>query len=47
MEEFRPFLVDEYINGAVLYKDNPRSVTLPHIAGEWKGPGGDMREAAL
>lgn len=47
MGEYWPFPVDEYINGAILYKDNPRSVTLPHLAGEWKGPGGDMREATL
>ncbi|KAK0655333.1 hypothetical protein B0T16DRAFT_440595 [Cercophora newfieldiana] len=47
MEEYRPFPVDKHVNGAVLYKDNPRSVTLPHLAGEWKGPGGDMREATL
>ncbi len=47
MGEFRPFPVDDHVNGAVLMKDNPRSVTLPHLAGEWKGPGGDMREATL
>lgn len=47
MEEYRPLPIDKHVNGAVLYKDNPRSVTLPHIAGEWKGPGGDMREATL
>ncbi len=45
MEEYRPFPVDEHVPGAVLFKDNPRSVTLPHVAGEWKGPDGDMREA--
>ncbi|KAL8380650.1 hypothetical protein RB595_005089 [Gaeumannomyces hyphopodioides] len=47
MEEYLPFPVDEYVAGAVLYKDDPGSVTLPHIAGEWKGPAGDMREAEL
>ncbi|KAK0637393.1 hypothetical protein B0T17DRAFT_475825, partial [Bombardia bombarda] len=47
MEEYRPLPVDKHVNGAVLYKDNPRSVTLPHLAGEWKGPGGDMREVTL
>lgn len=47
MEEYRPLPVDKYVSGAVLYRDNPRSVTLPHLAGEWKGPGGDMREATL
>ena len=47
MEEYRPLPVDRYVNGAALYKDNPRSVTLPHLAGEWKGPGGDMKDATL
>ncbi|TPX14916.1 uncharacterized protein E0L32_005025 [Thyridium curvatum] len=46
MEEFQPFPVDD-VSGAVLYKDDRRSVTLPHIAGEWKGRGKDMEEAAL
>ena len=46
-QEFRPFPVDEYVKGAVLYKDNPHSVTLSHVAGEWKGPGKDMAEARL
>ncbi|KAK3384499.1 hypothetical protein B0T24DRAFT_646389 [Lasiosphaeria ovina] len=40
-----PFPVEEYVSGAVLYKDDPRSVTLPHLAGEWKGPDGSMAEA--
>jgi hypothetical protein len=47
MEEYLPFPVDEYVAGAVLYKDDPGSVTLPHIAGEWKCLTGDMREAEL
>ncbi|KAI5458445.1 hypothetical protein BGZ63DRAFT_324637, partial [Mariannaea sp. PMI_226] len=41
------FQVDEYVNGAVLYKDAPYSVVLPHIAGEWKGLGKNMEEARL
>ncbi|KAJ8129862.1 hypothetical protein O1611_g3765 [Lasiodiplodia mahajangana] len=45
--EFEPFLVEEHINGAVLYKDNRHSITLPHLAGEWKGPDGLIKEAAL
>ncbi|KAK4133511.1 hypothetical protein BT67DRAFT_404805 [Trichocladium antarcticum] len=45
--EFRPFPVDEHVSGAVLYKDNPHSLTLPHLAGEWKGRGKDMEEARL
>ncbi|KAK4683173.1 hypothetical protein QC764_0026690 [Podospora pseudoanserina] len=47
MKDFLPFPVDELVPGAVLYKDNPRVVTLPHIAGEWKGPDGSMAEATL
>ncbi|KAK0621575.1 hypothetical protein B0T17DRAFT_508911 [Bombardia bombarda] len=47
MREFRPFPVDEHVGGAVLYKDNPYSLTLPHLVGEWKGPGKDMAEAKL
>ncbi|KAJ4314685.1 hypothetical protein N0V84_008760 [Fusarium piperis] len=46
-EEYRPFPIDRHVRGAVLYKDNPRSVTLPHIAGEWKGPDGSMAEARM
>lgn len=47
MQEFRPFPVDEHVSGAVLYKDNPNSLTLPHLAGEWKGPDGHIAEATL
>ncbi|KAH6619163.1 hypothetical protein B0J18DRAFT_467340 [Chaetomium sp. MPI-SDFR-AT-0129] len=47
MHGFDPFPVEEDVDGAVLYKDNPFSVTLPHLAGEWKGRGKDMDEAEL
>ncbi|KAK3686136.1 hypothetical protein B0T22DRAFT_500801 [Podospora appendiculata] len=47
MQEYRPFPVDEHVSGAVLYKDNLLSLTLPHLAGEWKGPGKDMVGARL
>ncbi|KAF2962856.1 hypothetical protein GQX73_g10717 [Xylaria multiplex] len=47
MGEYDLFPVDEQVAGAVLYKDNPRSMTLPHLAGEWKGPGKNMEEARL
>ncbi|KAJ9155231.1 Heterokaryon incompatibility protein [Pleurostoma richardsiae] len=47
MEDYRPFPINEHINGAVLYRDDPYSVTLPHLAGEWKGRGKDMDEARL
>ncbi|KAK3389612.1 hypothetical protein B0H63DRAFT_464044 [Podospora didyma] len=47
MEEYRPFPVGSHIAGAVLYKDDTYSVTLPHLAGEWKGPDGNITEATL
>ncbi|KAK0655506.1 hypothetical protein B0T16DRAFT_314721, partial [Cercophora newfieldiana] len=47
MQNYLPFPVDEHVRGATLYEDNPYSVTLPQIAGEWKGPDGSMREAEL
>ncbi|KAL2023486.1 hypothetical protein VTK56DRAFT_2482 [Thermocarpiscus australiensis] len=31
----------------MLFKDDPFSLTLPHMAGEWKGRGKDMEEARL
>ncbi|RYO96193.1 hypothetical protein DL764_007509 [Monosporascus ibericus] len=34
MEEYRPFPVDEHVSGAVLYKDDPLSLTLPHLTEE-------------
>ncbi|RSL46803.1 hypothetical protein CEP53_010192 [Fusarium sp. AF-6] len=47
MEEFRPFSTGDLVDGAVLYKDDPNSVTLPHLAGELKGRGKDMEKARL
>ncbi|KAK0655459.1 hypothetical protein B0T16DRAFT_363928 [Cercophora newfieldiana] len=47
MQNYLPFPVDEHVRGATLYKDNPYSITLPQIAGEWKGPDGNMRGAEL
>jgi hypothetical protein len=47
MQEYDPFPVDEYVNGAVVYKDDRNSLTLPHLAGEWKGPRGNMAEETL
>ncbi|KAK1765758.1 hypothetical protein QBC33DRAFT_590598, partial [Phialemonium atrogriseum] len=47
MEKYRPFPVDEHVSGAVLYKDDHHSLTLPHMAGEWKGRGEDMEETRL
>ncbi|KAI1122712.1 hypothetical protein F5Y10DRAFT_69412 [Nemania abortiva] len=47
MPEFRPFPVHRHIDGAVIYENNPGSITLPHLAGEWKGPDGHMKDATL
>ena len=47
MPEFQPFPASKQLSGSVLYKDNPFSLVLPHIAGEWKGPGKDMEEARM
>jgi hypothetical protein len=45
-QQFRPFPVNGQLGGAaVLVKDKKNSVTLPHLAGEWKGPGKDMIKA--
>ncbi|KAK0655218.1 hypothetical protein B0T16DRAFT_450942 [Cercophora newfieldiana] len=46
-EEYRPFPVDDFIPEAALSKDNPYSITLPQIAGEWTGPDGDIKETNL
>ncbi|KAK3336827.1 hypothetical protein B0T19DRAFT_447654 [Cercophora scortea] len=45
--EYHPFPIDERVRRAVLYKDDPDSLALPHLAGAWKGPGKDMEEARL
>jgi len=47
-QEFKPFLAREELGGAaVLIRDFVSSVTLPHIAGEWKGPGENIQQAAV
>jgi hypothetical protein len=33
IQAYDPFPVDEHVSGAVLYKDDLYSVTLPHLAG--------------
>ncbi|KAK0615766.1 hypothetical protein B0T17DRAFT_496990 [Bombardia bombarda] len=47
MPAYSPFPVDEHVKGAVLYNNDPCSLVLPHIAGEWKGRGKDMEMARL
>ncbi|KAK0655466.1 hypothetical protein B0T16DRAFT_312591, partial [Cercophora newfieldiana] len=46
-EEFRPFPIADHVPGATLYDDDPFSLTLPHVAGEWKGRGKDMEKVRL
>jgi hypothetical protein len=41
MMAFHPFkTIDEHVEGAVLHEDDPDSLTLPHLAGEWEAGGG-------
>ncbi|KAI1127814.1 hypothetical protein F5Y10DRAFT_277794 [Nemania abortiva] len=47
MQEYHPFPIDARVSRAVLYKDNPYSLTLPHLAGEWKGSNRSIAEAIL
>ncbi|EFX06388.1 hypothetical protein CMQ_6709 [Grosmannia clavigera kw1407] len=46
LDEFHPFPARDVLGGAaVLFRDRPYSITLPHLAAEWKGPGKDMLQA--
>ncbi|EEU35276.1 uncharacterized protein NECHADRAFT_18425, partial [Fusarium vanettenii 77-13-4] len=47
VKEFHPLPIKDYVDGAVLHKDHPHSITLPHLAGEFKGPGKNLRHARL
>lgn len=42
MPEFDPFLVRQQLGGATVPTSGTNAITLPHLAGEWKGPGKDM-----
>lgn len=42
MPEFEPFPVREQLGGAATVYPGLAATTLPHLAGEWKGPGKDM-----
>ncbi|KAH7175874.1 hypothetical protein EDB81DRAFT_674350 [Dactylonectria macrodidyma] len=46
-QEYLPFPVYNYTRGAVLHKCGPNAIALPHLAGEFKGPGKDMKKAQL
>ena len=46
--EFMPFPIDDQLGGvAVFIKDEDDSITLPHLAAEFKGPGKDMLQARI
>lgn len=47
MEEYLPFPIHRHIGSAAIYQDDPYSLALPHVAGEWKARGKDMEEARL
>lgn len=36
MQDYKLFLINKYINRAILYKDNSNSLTLPYLAREQK-----------
>lgn len=40
--QYDPFPVCEQLGGAAAVYSGPAATTLPHLAGEWKGPGKDM-----
>lgn len=42
MPEFEPFPVRKQLGGAATVYSGLAATTLPHLAGEWKGPGKDM-----
>jgi hypothetical protein len=42
MPEFNPFPVRQQLGGAAVPTSGTNAITLPHLAGEWKGPGKDM-----
>ena len=47
MPEFDPFPVYNQLGGAAVPCSSTGAITLPHLAGEWKGPGKDMSLARL
>jgi len=42
LTKFDPFPAREQLGGAATVYSGPEATTLPHLAGEWKGPGKDM-----
>ncbi|KAI0871029.1 hypothetical protein GGS24DRAFT_492572 [Hypoxylon argillaceum] len=46
MQQFDPFPVDQYIEGAI-FQDKEFPITLPHIAGELKARGKDLDTARI
>jgi hypothetical protein len=46
-EAFRPFPVEATLGGAAVLTTSSNPVTLPHLAGEFKGPGKDTKRARV
>ncbi|TAQ88531.1 hypothetical protein B7494_g3145 [Chlorociboria aeruginascens] len=42
LPEFNPFPVRQQLGRAIVPTLGPHTITLPHLAGEWKGPGKNM-----
>ncbi|KAK6609673.1 hypothetical protein H4I96_03604 [Botrytis cinerea] len=47
LSAFRPFEVREKLGGTAVLKRGPTATTLPHFAGEWKGPGKSLKKADM
>lgn len=45
MGEFKPFPVRQQHGESAVFSSDPYATTLPHLAGEWKGPGKDTIKA--
>lgn len=42
VSRYDPFSTRKQLGGATIFTSGPNATTLPHLAGEWKGPGKDM-----
>ncbi|KAH7309046.1 hypothetical protein B0I35DRAFT_482786 [Stachybotrys elegans] len=47
VQRFGPFPAKERVKGAVLFENNPHSITLAHLSGEWNPNGIDLELARL
>lgn len=46
-QAFRPFPIAEELGGAATLVNQLRSIALPHMVGEWKAQGKDMKKARI